>query len=96
MKSDLYTKAILTVIALALLVIALQLTIPSAFAQNNGIIKVAICDPNHPNSCAGIYSSKYGKVSGFITFVPGNHDQGFATRTQSQAIPSYQVMETLA
>ncbi len=96
MKVDLYTKAILTVIALALLAIALQLTIPSAFAQNNGIVKVAICDPNRPDSCAGIYYSRQGKVSGFITFVPGQYDQGFATRTQSQAIPSYQAMETLA
>jgi hypothetical protein len=47
MKTDLYTKFVLTVIALALSAIALQNTIPSAFAQANRQppIKVIICDP---------------------------------------------------
>ena len=71
MKSDLYTKVILTVIALALSAIAFQLTMPSAFAQNNGITKVAICDPKNPDKCAGIYFSRWNNYSGFVTFSPG-------------------------
>ena len=42
MQTDLYTKAVLTVIALALSAIALQNTIPSAFAQST-LTKVIIC-----------------------------------------------------
>ena len=42
MKTDLYTKAVLTVIALALSAIALNQGIPSAFAQNKGVVRVAI------------------------------------------------------
>jgi hypothetical protein len=53
MKTDLYTKAVLTVIALSLATIALQHTIPSAFAQNR-ITKVAICDPDQVELCASI------------------------------------------
>jgi hypothetical protein len=49
MTTDLYTKAVLTVIALALSSIALQHAIPSAFAQS-GIQKVIICESE--NSCA--------------------------------------------
>jgi hypothetical protein len=46
MTIDRYTKAVLTVIAISLAVIALQHTIPSAFAQNNNApVKVIICDP---------------------------------------------------
>ena len=45
MKTDLYTKFILTVIALALSSIALQHGIPSAFAQSGQPVKVIICDP---------------------------------------------------
>lgn len=46
MQIDLYTKAVLTVIAIALSAIALQNTIPSAFAQNKGLpVKVIVCDP---------------------------------------------------
>ena len=49
MKTDLYTKAVLTVIAISLSAIAVQHTIPNAFAQQNTQpIKVMICDPN-PN-----------------------------------------------
>ena len=53
MKTDLYTKAVLTIIALALSVIALQHTIPTAFAQN-GIQKVTICDPKDPSECSRV------------------------------------------
>jgi|APGre2960657444_1045066.scaffolds.fasta_scaffold10786_6 hypothetical protein len=56
MKSDLYTKFVLTVIALALSTIALQHAIPSAFAQSENIQKVVICDPQNPSLCAEISS----------------------------------------
>jgi hypothetical protein len=54
MKTDLYTKVILTVIALAMSAIALQQGIPSAFAQSGGIQKVIICDARYPIICAGV------------------------------------------
>lgn len=56
MKTDLYTKFVLTVIALALSAIALQNTIPSAFAQTNRQpIKVVICDPiGYEVACANV------------------------------------------
>ena len=52
MKSDLYTKVVLTVIALALSGIAIQLTIKDAHAQSNlrfsqsGALIVTICNPS--------------------------------------------------
>jgi len=59
MKSDLYTKFVLTVIALALSAIALQHAIPSAFAQayngRSGVQLVAICNPDGKN-CADVNS----------------------------------------
>ena len=51
MKSDLYTKFVLTVIALSLFVIAIQLTTKEAHAQSNfrfsqsGALIVSICNP---------------------------------------------------
>lgn len=50
MQTDLYTKAVLTVIALALSAIALQNFIPLAHAQSNfrfmpsGALMVTVCD----------------------------------------------------
>ncbi len=70
MKTDLYTKAVLTVIALALSAIALNQSIPSAFAQNKGVVKVAICDKNDPDRCAQIFSDSYGDQFGFVTYAP--------------------------
>ncbi len=59
MQTDLYTKAVLTVIALALSAIALQHAIPSASAQAynrpSGVQSVAICNPDGRN-CADINS----------------------------------------
>ena len=52
MNTDRYTKAVLTVIAISLATIALQHTIPSAFAQS--ITKVTICDPRYTSQCAGV------------------------------------------
>jgi len=54
MTTDLYTKAVLTVIAIALSAIALQHTIPSAFAQNN-LTKVIICETSY--NCASVENS---------------------------------------
>jgi hypothetical protein len=52
MQTDLYTKAVLTVIALALSAIAIQLTTKDAHAQQggfrfiqNGALMVTECDP---------------------------------------------------
>ena len=52
MKTDLYTKVVLTVIALALSGIAIQLTTKEAHAQSqslqfspSGALMVTICDP---------------------------------------------------
>ena len=53
MKTDLYTKFILTVIALALSGIALQLTTKDAHAQSgfrftpSGALMVTVCDSGH-------------------------------------------------
>ena len=64
MTTDLYTKAVLTVIAIALSGIALQHAIPSAFAQSNRPIKVLLCDPTKPDWCADI-----GRAGGLIVEV---------------------------
>ena len=52
MKPDLYTKVVLTVIALALVVIAGEKIITDAHAQNRPT-KVVICD-SIGRTCAGI------------------------------------------
>jgi len=52
MKSDLYTKFVLTVIALSLFVIAIQLTTKDAHAKSHGLyapsgaLMVTVCEPN--------------------------------------------------
>jgi hypothetical protein len=53
MKTDLYTKAVLTVIAIALSAIALQHSLTPAYAQSS-IQKVVICDGYLTNLCAGV------------------------------------------
>jgi hypothetical protein len=57
MTTDRYTKVVLTVIAVALSAIALQLSIPSAFAQSNRPVKVWLCDPRNPDWCADVGTS---------------------------------------
>ena len=54
-KSDLYTKLVLTVIAVSLSVIAVQITTKAAYAQAQGLLfslsgalMVSICDPVGP------------------------------------------------
>jgi hypothetical protein len=64
MKSDLYTKFVLTAIALSLSVIAIQLTTKDAHAQSQGLmyspsgaLMVTICDPSGNRSrwtCADV------------------------------------------
>jgi hypothetical protein len=67
MKSDLYTKFVLTVIALSLSVIAIQLTTKEAHAQSGmrfsptGALVVTICDFRY-GSCAEITPSSRLKV----------------------------------
>jgi hypothetical protein len=56
---SLYIKAVLTVIAVALVAIALQNAIPGSHAQSR-IQKVAICSADDPNRCAAI--NDYGQV----------------------------------
>jgi hypothetical protein len=53
MKTDLYTKAVLSVIAISLSAIAIQLTTKEAHAQSNkfvftesGALIVSVCDSN--------------------------------------------------
>lgn len=53
MKSDLYTKFILTVIAIALSAIAVQHSLAPAYAQST-IQKVVICDPQDTSTCAKV------------------------------------------
>ncbi len=45
MKIDLYTKSVLTIIAISLSVIALKIVTPIAYANQQKIQKVVICDP---------------------------------------------------
>jgi len=64
MKTDLYTKAVLSVIAISLSAIAIQLTTKEAHAQSNrflftqsGALIVSVCDSNgNPSnySCAEV------------------------------------------
>ena len=66
MKADLYSKLVLTVIALSLSVIAIQLTIKDASAQvyaRTGIQMVAICNLDGRN-CVELTSDSKLKVTG--------------------------------
>ena len=56
---DKYTKGVLTIIAIALMIIALKGTelFPKAFASSGGLTKIAICSPTSGN-CVGVYHSK--------------------------------------
>jgi hypothetical protein len=62
MKSDLYTKFVLTVIALALSAIAIQLTTKDAHAQSGGFrftetgaLMVAKCEPVYESFPTRVY-----------------------------------------
>lgn len=54
MKTDRYTKTILTVIASALVWIAVQNSIGTAHAAKD-VSKVAICDFKNPDRCATVF-----------------------------------------
>ena len=60
---DIYTKVVLTLIAVALSVIALRGAVP-ALAQSSGIVRVVICgtEVNSPNQlgCAGVLTDERG------------------------------------
>lgn len=52
---DKYTKGVQTIIAIALMIIALKGTglLPQAYANHHGVQKVSICDEVH-NECARV------------------------------------------
>lgn len=67
MQTDLYTKAVLTVIALALFGIAIQLTTRDAHAQQGGLrftetgaLMVAQCEPAYGDSSKRVYCATSG------------------------------------
>jgi hypothetical protein len=57
MKTDLYTRVVLTVIAVSLSVIALQQSVKPAYAQNS-YQKVIVCNPygTKVSDCASVTS----------------------------------------
>jgi hypothetical protein len=61
---DVYTKVVLTLIALALSVIALRAAGVPALAQSSGIVRVVICgtEVRSPNQlgCAGVLTDQRG------------------------------------
>lgn len=63
---DIYTKAVLTVIAVALTLIALQ-NVGARAQQSSGLTKVVICDADHTSRCVGI--TEDGKLP-VATFPP--------------------------
>lgn len=65
MNTDRYTKGVLTVIAVSLAAIAVQMAIPDAHAQrysrNNGIQMVAVCNLNSEygvTNCADVVGDR--------------------------------------
>lgn len=61
MKTDTYTKSVLTLIAISLLVIAAQLSMPNANAQIYTTSHVSICSPSvagEPLKCAQVIDGK--------------------------------------
>tara|TARA_Y100001960_G_C14172502_1_gene586149 strand:- start:100 stop:318 length:219 start_codon:yes stop_codon:yes gene_type:complete len=65
---DLYSKFVLTTIAIALSVIALQgfQTVSSANASGHQIQRIAICDPTIPQRCARVKNRTLWVNAGFI------------------------------
>ena len=57
---DKYTKGVLTIIAIALMIIALKGTelFPKAFAHSGGVHKIAICSENGIQ-CADVKNGKF-------------------------------------
>lgn len=74
MTTDLYTKTVLTVIAIALSGIAIQLTTKDAHAQSGGFrftqsgaLIVAECEPNKGSSTSAYCRELNGNVSFTVT-----------------------------
>lgn len=74
MQTDLYTKAVLTVIALALSAIALQNFIPLAHAQTSGFrftptgaLMVTNCEPE---KVSGAYVNCHGLNGNVVQIIP--------------------------
>ena len=63
MKIDIYTKVVLTVIAVSLSALAIQMTIGNAYAAQ-GVTKVAICDESG-KICAAVSSNQQLNVLSF-------------------------------
>jgi hypothetical protein len=73
MKTDFYTKAVLTVIAGCLMGILFQNGIKKSFADEPGVVqKVAICD-QQGDQCVPIYSGGSDFQSGLGVAVVNNH-----------------------
>ena len=62
--SDRYTKAVLTVIAAALVAIVVQNAIGPTNAQSG---RVFLCDPHDPDHCASL--ANLGRIEGYDRFV---------------------------
>jgi hypothetical protein len=68
---DMYTKCTLTVIAIALCVLAMQSIIVGSKAQNNSVQKVEICNGNaDPTTCLSLVPIRKQTSDGqrFLTF----------------------------
>ena len=75
MKIDLYTKSILTVIAISLSSIAINGFIPNAYASKNTMQKIIICDPVLHDRCARVVEvNRNGKDSANVLFTIGYND----------------------
>jgi hypothetical protein len=73
MKTDLYTKSVLTVIAACLIGILFQHGIKSSFADQPGIVqKVTICDPQG-DQCVPLYSGGSSFQTGLGVAIVNNH-----------------------
>jgi hypothetical protein len=55
MNNDVYNKGVLTVIAIALLMLLMQNSLHSSHAQSNAVQKVVICDFN--DKCAQLLNA---------------------------------------
>jgi hypothetical protein len=65
-RMDRYTKVVLTIIAVALSFDAVERIVTPAHAAT-ALTRVAICDPDNPNLCAGVFTGKWD---------PGRHGMG--------------------
>ena len=66
---DKYTKGILTIIAIALMIIALKGTglVPKAFAHSGGVHKIAICNDSG-SQCADVREPRISNRAALLVF----------------------------